>query len=44
MILELAKKEPNDYSFGYKVRRMIEDHRSNKKIEKESIFKEVPKP
>lgn len=44
VILKLSKKESNDYSFGYKVRKMIGLYRENKEIKEEEIFKEKPKP
>ena len=44
IILKLSKKEPNDYSFGYKVRKILGLYQENKKIEEEKIFKETPKP
>lgn len=43
-ILKLSGIEPNDYSFGYKVRRILNLYKENKKIKEEEIFKETPKP
>ena len=43
LISNLAKEEPNDYSFGYKVRRIIDSYREKKEISKD-ILKEKPKP
>ena len=43
-LLRLSKTEPNDYSFGYKVRRVLNSYKENKKIKEEEIFKEKPKP
>ena len=31
-ILKLSAMDPNDYSFGYRVRRIIDLYRKNKKI------------
>lgn len=44
IILELETKEPNDYSLGYKVRKLINLYKGNEEIVKEEIFKEIPKP
>lgn len=44
LLLRLSKTEPNDYSFGYKVRRVLNSYKENKKIKEEEIFKEKPKP
>lgn len=44
VILRLSKKEPNDYSFGYKVRKVLGLYQQNKEIKEEEIFKENPKP
>jgi hypothetical protein len=41
MIFKLSKLESNNYVFGYKVRKVINLYRENKKINKEDIFKEV---
>ena len=43
-ILNLSKKEPNDYSFGYKVRKILGLYQENQKIKIEEILKETPKP
>ena len=43
-LLKLAKSETNDYTFGYKVRRILNLYRDNKDIKEEEIFKESPKP
>ena len=44
IILRLSKREPNDYSFGYKVRKLLGLYQQNKKIKEEEIFKETVKP
>ena len=44
LLLKLSKVETNDYALGYKVRRILNSYRENKKIEEEKIFKETPKP
>ena len=44
IILELSKKEPNDYSLGYKVRKVLDLHQKNQEIKIEDITKEIPKP
>jgi hypothetical protein len=44
LLLKLSKKETNDYTFGYKVRRILNSYRDNKEIKEEEIFKESPKP
>ncbi len=44
LLLKLAKSEANDYTFGYKVRRILNLYRDNKDIKEEEIFKESPKP
>jgi len=44
LLLKLSKVETNDYAFGYKVRRILNSYRENKKIKVEEIFKETPKP
>jgi hypothetical protein len=44
LLLKLAKSETNDYTFGYKVRRVLNLYRDNKDIKEEEIFKESPKP
>ena len=44
ILLKLAKSETNDYTFGYKVRRILNSYRDNKEIREEEIFKESPKP
>ena len=43
-LLKLAKSETNDYTFGYKVRRILNLYRDDKDIKEEEIFKESPKP
>ena len=43
LILKACKTTPNDYSLGYKVRRIVESFQEGKEI-KEEIFKETPKP
>jgi hypothetical protein len=44
LLLRLSRSETNDYAFGYKVRRILNSYRENKKIKEEEIFKETPKP
>ena len=44
LLLRLAKSEANDYTFGYKVRRILNLYKDNKDIREEEIFKELPKP
>ena len=44
LLLKLAKSETNDYTFGYKVRRILNSYKENKKLKEEEIFKETPKP
>jgi hypothetical protein len=44
LLLKLSKNETNDYTFGYKVRRILNLYRDNKDIKEEEIFKELPKP
>jgi hypothetical protein len=44
LLLKLSKVETNDYAFGYKVRRILNSYKENKKIKEEEIFKETPKP
>lgn len=44
IILKLSKNEPNDYSFGYKVRKILGLYQEKKEIKEEEIFKETPKP
>ena len=44
IILKLSKREPNDYSFGYKVRKILGLYQDKKEIKEEEIFKETPKP
>lgn len=44
IILRLSKREPNDYSFGYKVRKILNLYQKDQKIEEEEIFEEIPKP
>lgn len=44
LLLKLSKVETNDYAFGYKVRRILNSYKENKKLKEEEIFKETPKP
>lgn len=44
LLLNLAKSETNDYTFGYKVRRILNLYKENKEIKEEEIIKESPKP
>ena len=43
LILKVSEIETNDYSFGYKVRRILNLYRDNKEIKEEEITKESPK-
>jgi hypothetical protein len=43
LIFKLFKTEPNDYSFGHKVRRILKKYQEGKEIKEEDIFKEKPK-
>ena len=43
-ILKLSSMDPNDYSLGYRVRRILDLYRKNRKIKEEEIFKEKSKP
>lgn len=43
LILKVWETESNDYSFGYKVRRILNLYRDNKEIKEEEIIKETPK-
>jgi len=43
LIFKLFKTEPNDYSFGHKVRRILTKYQEGKEIKEEDIFKEKPK-
>jgi hypothetical protein len=43
-IINLSSREPNDYAFGYKVRRILSYYKDKKEIKEEEIFKETPKP
>lgn len=42
-ILRLSKEEPNDYSFGNKVRRVLSLYKEEKKIKEEEILNQKPK-
>lgn len=44
LILKAYKKEPNDSSLGYRVRRIMNFFLDKKEIKEEEIFKETPKP
>lgn len=44
LLMKLSKTEPNDYSFGYKVRRILNLYKEGKEIKEEEIIKEKPKP
>ena len=44
LLLKLSKVETNDYALGYKVRRILNSYKENKKLKEEEIFKETPKP
>jgi hypothetical protein len=44
IILKLSSMDPNDYSLGYRVRRILDLYRKNRKIKEEEIFKEKSKP
>jgi len=42
-ILKLSKEEPNDYSLGNKVRRVLNLYKEEKKIKEEEILNQKPK-
>ena len=42
-LLKLSKEEPNDYSFGYKARRVLSLYKERKKIKEEEILNQNPK-
>ncbi len=42
-ILRLSKEEPNDYSLGNKVRRVLNLYKEEKKIKEEEILNQKPK-
>lgn len=42
-LLKLSKEDPNDYSFGYKTRRVLRLYKEGKEIEEEEILKQNPK-
>jgi len=44
IILKLSKMDPNDYSFGYRIRKVLNLYKENKKIKEQEIFKEKSKP
>ncbi len=44
LLLRLSKVETNDYSLGYKVRKILFFYRENKEIKEEEIFEDKPKP
>ena len=44
LVLRLSKIETNDYSLGYKVRRILNYYKDEKEIKEEEILKEKPKP
>lgn len=43
LIFRLEKQEPNDYSFGNKVRKILHLYKEKKEVKEEEIFKEIPK-
>lgn len=44
IILKLSKSDPNDYSFGYRIRKIMNLYKENKEIKEQEIFKEKSKP
>ena len=44
IILKLSKSDPNDYSFGYRIRKILNLYRENKEIKEQEILKEKSKP
>ena len=44
IILKLSKSDPNDYSFGYRIRKILNLYKENKEIKEQEIFKEKSKP
>ena len=44
IIMKLSKMDPNDYSFGYRIRKVLNLYKENKKIKEQEIFKEKSKP
>ena len=44
IILKLSKSDPNDYSFGYRIRKILNLYKENKEIKEQEILKEKSKP
>jgi hypothetical protein len=44
LLLKLSRVESNDYSFGYKVRRILNLYKEGKEVKADEILKEKPKP
>lgn len=44
IILKLSKIDPNDYSFGYRIRKVLNLYKENREIKEEEVFKEKSKP
>lgn len=43
IILNLSKIDPNDYSLGYRIRRLLNLYQENREINEEKILKEKSK-
>jgi len=43
IILNLSKIDPNDYSLGYRIRRILNLYQENREINEEKILKEKSK-
>jgi hypothetical protein len=43
IILNLSKIDPNDYSLGYRIRRLLNLYKENREINEEKILKEKSK-
>ena len=44
IILKLSKSDPNDYSFGYRIRKILNLYKENMEIKEQEILKEKSKP
>jgi len=43
LIFKIFKTEPNDYSLGYKVRRILEKYQEGEEIKEDNTFNQNPK-
>ncbi len=43
LMIRLEKENPNDFSFGRKIRKVLRLYSENKKINKKEIFKKTTK-